>query len=63
VTSGDVDAMTRMLLSIGPLGKIARENPAIKLAAEPKLRGALAGLGHPAGATPVASIWIVTARA
>jgi len=43
--------------------EIARENPAIKLAAEPKLREALAGLGHPASATPVASIWIVTARA
>ncbi|MBB3453455.1 ubiquinone/menaquinone biosynthesis C-methylase UbiE [Rhizobium sp. BK313] len=63
VTSGDVDAMTRVLLSVGPLGKIARENPAIKSAAEPKLREALAGLGHAASVALVASIWIVTARA
>lgn len=63
VTSGDVDAMTRVLLSIGPLGKIARENATIKSAAEPKLREALAGLGNPASVALVASIWIVTARA
>ncbi|MGO8047493.1 hypothetical protein ACC713_31905 [Rhizobium johnstonii] len=63
VTSGDVDAMTRVLLSIGPLGKIARENAMIKSTAQPKLREALAGLENPASVALVASIWIVTARA
>ncbi|WP_082336892.1 class I SAM-dependent methyltransferase [Rhizobium ecuadorense] len=63
VTSGDVVAMTRVLLSVGPLGKIARENVSIKSAVEPKLREALAGLGDPSRVELVASVWIVTARA
>jgi hypothetical protein len=40
-TSGDVDAMTRVLLKIDRLGKIAREDPTIQSAAEPRLREAL----------------------
>ncbi len=63
VTSGDVDAMTRVLLSVGPLGKIARETPSIKAAVEPKLREALAGLGDPSRVELVASVWIVAAWA
>jgi len=62
VTSGDVEAMTRVLLKVGPLGKIVRENPTIQLTVEPKLRKALADLGDQARAQLTASIWIVTAR-
>ncbi|PST62952.1 methyltransferase [Rhizobium sp. SEMIA4064] len=63
VTSGDVDAMTRVLLSVGPLGKIARENPAVKSAAEPKLREGLRSLGNGTSVALVASVWIVSAVA
>jgi SAM-dependent methyltransferase len=63
VTSGDVDAMTRVLLKVGPLGKIVRENPSIKSNAEPKLREALKGLGDSSSVELIASVWIVTARA
>ncbi|WP_245312404.1 hypothetical protein [Rhizobium sp. R693] len=55
--------MTRVLLSVGPLGKIARENPSINSVVEPKLREALTSLGDPSRVELVASVWIVTARA
>jgi hypothetical protein len=63
VSSGDLDAMTRVLLKVGPLGKIVRENPALQAAAEPRLREALAGFGDPSRVELMASVWIVTARA
>ncbi|WFU11024.1 methyltransferase domain-containing protein [Rhizobium sp. CB3090] len=63
VTSGDVDAMTRVLLSVGPLGKIARENPTVKSAAEPKLREGLVSLGDGTSVALVASVCIVSAVA
>jgi len=62
VSSGDLDAMTCVLLKVGPLGKIVRENPALKPIAEPLLRNALAALGDPSRVSLLASIWIVTAR-
>jgi SAM-dependent methyltransferase len=62
VSSGDLDAMTRVLLRVGPLGKIARENPALQANAEPLLREALAALGDPCRVSLLASVWIVTAR-
>jgi hypothetical protein len=62
VSSGDIDAMTEVLLTVGPLGKIIRENPALRPTAEPRLRNALDVLGSPAGIELMASIWIVTAR-
>jgi SAM-dependent methyltransferase len=62
VSSGDLDAMTRVLLQVGPLGKIVRENPAMRAAAEPLLREALAALGEPSRVQLTASVWIVTAR-
>ena len=40
VSSGDLDAMTSVLLKVGPLGKIVRENPALRATAEPRLRKA-----------------------
>jgi SAM-dependent methyltransferase len=63
VSSGDLDAMTRILLQIGPLGKIVRENPSLRASAEPRLREALAALGDPSKVQLRASVWIVTARA
>jgi SAM-dependent methyltransferase len=63
VSSGDVDAMTSVLLKVGALGKVVRENPALRLTAEPRLREALAALGDPSRVQLVAAVWIVTARA
>jgi SAM-dependent methyltransferase len=62
VSSGDLDAMTSVLLKVGPLGKIVRENPALRATAEPLLRKALAALGDPSRVQLLASVWIVTAR-
>jgi SAM-dependent methyltransferase len=63
VTSGDLDAMTTVLMKVGPLGKIMRENPALHAAAEPRVRAALAAQGDPARVVLNAATWIVTARA
>jgi SAM-dependent methyltransferase len=63
VSSGDVDAMTEVLLKVGALGKIVRENPALQATVEPRLREALASLGDPSRVQLSASVWIVTARA
>jgi SAM-dependent methyltransferase len=63
VSSGDLDAMTRVLLKVGPLGRIVRENPALRATAEQHLREALAALGDPSRVQLLASVWIVTARA
>src|SRR5882762_3525119 len=62
VSSGDLDAMIWVLLKVGPLGKIVRENPALRATAEPLLREALATLGDPSKVQLLASVWIVTAR-
>lgn len=63
VTSGDLDAMSSVLLKVGPLGKIIRENPALRQETEPRLRQALASLSDPSEVCLQASVWIVTARA
>jgi SAM-dependent methyltransferase len=63
VSSGDLDAMTQVLLKVGQLGKLVRENPALRTHAEPRLREALAALGDPSRVQLLASVWIVTARA
>jgi SAM-dependent methyltransferase len=63
VSSGDLDTMTSVLLKVGALGKIVRENPASRASAEPLLRKALAALGDPSRVQLSASVWIVTARA
>jgi ubiquinone/menaquinone biosynthesis C-methylase UbiE len=63
VSSGDLDAMTWVLLKVGPLGKIVRETPALRAAAEPLLREALTALGDPSRVQLLASVWIVTAQA
>ena len=62
VSSGDLDAMTEVLLKVGPLGKILRDNPAFRATAETRLRQVLASLGDPSNVQLLASVWIVTAR-
>ena len=62
MSSGDLDAMTEVLLKVGPLGKIVRENPVLRATIEPPLRKALAALGDSSRVHLLASIWIVTAR-
>ncbi|MGX7703471.1 class I SAM-dependent methyltransferase [Methylobacterium sp. Gmos1] len=62
VSSGDLDAMTEVLLKVGPLGKIIREQPARRAEVEPRLRAALAKLGDPANVSLTASVWVVRAH-
>jgi SAM-dependent methyltransferase len=62
VTSGDLDAMMTVLLKVGPLGKIMRENPALRDTAEPRVRAALATLGDPTHVALKAATWIVSGR-
>ncbi len=62
VSSGDLDAMAAVLLRVGPLGKVLRENPELRPKAEPRLRAALGVRGAPHVAL-MAATWIVTARA
>jgi len=62
VSSGDLDAMIVVLLSVGPLGKIIRENPTLRAAAERRVRAALAARGTQAAVTLNAATWVVTAR-
>ena len=62
VSSGDLDAMTSVLLKVGPLGKIVRENPALRDTAERRLRQASAARGDPSRVELLAAVWIVTAK-
>ncbi|MEZ4280599.1 MAG: hypothetical protein R3F21_13445 [Myxococcota bacterium] len=55
--------MIPVLLSVGSLGKIVRENPSLRGIAEPRLREALAARGDPKRVSLQASVWIVHARA
>lgn len=62
VSSGDLDAMIMVLLSVGPLGKIIRENPNMRPAAESRVRAALAERGSQAAIALNAATWVVTAQ-
>jgi SAM-dependent methyltransferase len=63
VSSGDLDAMAKVLLRVGPLGKILRENPQLQPEAEPRLRAALRFKGSRSHVSLTAATWIVTAKA
>jgi SAM-dependent methyltransferase len=63
VTSGDLDSMTTVLLKVGPLGRIVRENPELRLTAEPRVRAALAAKGDTTRVALQAATWIVSAGA
>ncbi|TRC94337.1 class I SAM-dependent methyltransferase [Mesorhizobium sp. WSM4303] len=62
VSNGDLDAMVAVLLSVGPLGKIIRENLGMRAAAESSVRTALGERGNQAAVTLKAATWVVTAR-
>ena len=62
VSSGDLDASMVVLLSVGSLGKIIRENPNRRAAAETRVRAALADRGDSTAVALNAATWVVTAR-
>jgi hypothetical protein len=62
VTSGGLDAMLAVVLSVGPLGRIIRENPELRAAAEPRVRAALAQRETRAVVALNAATRVVTAR-
>ena len=63
VSSGNIEAMIAVLLSVGPLGKIVRESRQLRAPAEARLRAAFAARGELSTVELLASIWVVTARA
>ena len=63
VGSGDLDTMLAVCSRVGALGKILRENPAVRAAALPAVRSALAAHDGPDGVRLNAATWVVTARA
>jgi hypothetical protein len=63
VTSGDLDAMTTILLKVGPLGRIVRENPELRPSAETRVRAALATKGDLTRVALRAATWVVSAGA
>jgi ubiquinone/menaquinone biosynthesis C-methylase UbiE len=64
VSSGDLEAMTRVLTKVGPLGKLLRENPALLPRVDPKVRLALAARADRTGAIALkAATWLATAVA
>jgi SAM-dependent methyltransferase len=63
VSCGDLEATSAVLLKVGALGRILRENPALRAEAEPRVRAALMALGDPATVALKAATWIVTAQA
>jgi SAM-dependent methyltransferase len=63
VGSGSLDAMLSVVMTVGPLGKILRENPSLRANAEQPVRRALAACEGSNGVTLKAATWIVTARA
>ncbi len=63
VSSGDLDAMATVLLRVGPLGRIIRENPGLRTAAESRVRAALAATGDASCVGLRAATWIVAAEA
>lgn len=62
VSSGDLAAMVAVLLKVGPLGRIIRENLQLRPEAEARLRDVLAARGDPARVELSAAVWIVVAR-
>ena len=63
VSSGGLEEMSKVLLKVGALGKIVRENPEMREMAERRLRAALATKLVDGQVALNAAIWIVTATA
>lgn len=62
VSSGNLEDMATVLLRVGPLGKILRENPSLRMSAGPRLRAALADHEVHGAVALRAATWIVSAR-
>jgi SAM-dependent methyltransferase len=62
VSSGDLEAMLAVSTQVGALGKILRENPALKTAALPAVRAALAAHDGLHGVQLNAATWVVAGR-
>jgi SAM-dependent methyltransferase len=62
VSSGGLDEMITVLLTVGALGKICRENPGLRAAAEAHVRAALAARQDQGRVALNAATWVVTAR-
>ena len=63
VSCGDIDATMAVLLSVGALSKIVRENPEQRDAVAPHLRDALTARDDTKAMHLNAAVWIVTATA
>lgn len=63
VSCGDLDTTITVLLRVGALGKIIREDPTLRARAEPRVRAALAQRCEHGAIALNAASWIVTARA
>jgi SAM-dependent methyltransferase len=63
VSSGGLEAMLTVLLRVGAVGKIVRENPEMYAAAERRLRTALATRVVDGRVALNAGVWVVTATA
>jgi len=63
VSSGGLDAMASVLMRVGPLGRILRETPELRAAAEPRLRAVLAEREVGGVVALSAATWVVSARA
>ena len=63
VGNRDLATLLDVLLRVGPLGRILRETPALRAAAEVQVRRALEARAAPESLTLAAATWIVTARA
>ena len=63
VSSGGLDATLQVLLRVGAVGKIVRENPGIRESIQSRLRPALAARVIQDRVSLNAAVWIVTAMA
>jgi len=61
VSCGDIEATLKVLLSVGALGRILRENPDLRPEAERRVRAALSQGHRGDGIALNAAVWIVTA--
>lgn len=63
VSCGTLDETCEVLLSVGGLGQIVRNTPALRAEVEPKLRRALLERSDPENISLSAAIWVVSAQA
>jgi len=61
VICGDLDATLSVILSVGALGAVLRQTPALRPEVEPAVRRALRSRDGPGGVTLGAATWIVRA--